>query len=983
MEFICERGTICKMDFISLVMQEGFLSLGSANVSFFNSSLMWLKFIDNPNDVKSNYIEMKFSKSTLHCSENETIDFDFMHNPTLKLVFLESELLFCKMKLQVSGIALHLDKGDLIQPVISIKVKTLAYLRIPSLISLTNTNFINLRSVSLIDQSMVILELSNPFVWIEKCIFRRVQFELSAAIDKFSQAFFSALVHETSFLDNHKKGKGGAISIISHVENSQVRFSSCRFVDNRVSELSDGMGGMGGALYVKGAALNLVIQHCRFENNIAIKSGMAMSITSNVISSIYNSSFEYTMQPRLKSLQFITATGLVNHFDGQFRIQNDRPELFYAGNLPLMEFEKVQTIAIKIKCPQWYRHISEYKVASALRKNASEVQTLKRFTYECTPCIQGRYSNATTKNTLFLSGENASHTNLRTTNGVCSECPYGATCYGNNVVSRPNYWGYWFENQLIFLRCPAHYCCTGSSNNPCMKYNGCAGNRTGNLCGECLEGYSISILSEDCVPDSKCGNRLLVALLAIFVSMAYAIWYTLKDDIFHIPSNCLKYVTKFKQSKIDNQTKQGKISSGLKTPEKNPQNKNTDKGYFGIVAYFVQMSAVMSVNIELKEVIKSESLFDKISGTINRFVGIDLTTLSHTVCPEIGLTTAKKYGYKLVFFLSIYLSWCILYIMVHSSQFFTKKEKILSKPIQVILSLKLKLIRGMVDMIKYTYAAFCGLVFTSLVCIQLGGKDVWLYDGRTKCFSIWQLAMIFFGIFYAIPFPIVLFVGMKLLNKRKISAFAFLVSCLCPVVLPLNFFCQSLLKLHKDTTTAYTGASETIISVLQGPYRNDPKHHTLYWEAVVSTRRLMITATLIGSGLMQIILVSVLCAIFLCHHIYFQPFQMATSNLVETFSLLFLCFGASINLLKACLIDFGVIPSGPAVTILQSLLSVEKSLTITLICIILIVELQARAKNRIRTRAEVIQVLEAPTETGATNRLEHSAIKSTVQANQP
>ena len=83
--------------------------------------------------------------------------------------------------------------------------------------------------------------------------------------------------------------------------------------------------------------------------------------------------------------------------------------------------------------------------------------------------------------------------------------------------------------------------------------------------------------------------------------------------------------------------------------------------------------------------------------------------------------------------------------------------------------------------IKYTYTAFCGLVFTSLVCVGLGKNDVWWYDAKNVCLESWQLGMILFGIFYVIPFPIALYFGMRFLKEGKICAFLFLTSCICPL----------------------------------------------------------------------------------------------------------------------------------------------------------------------------------------------------------
>ena len=97
-------------------------------------------------------------------------------------------------------------------------------------------------------------------------------------------------------------------------------------------------------------------------------------------------------------------------------------------------------------------------------------------------------------------------------------------------MPRPNYWGYWHEGKLVFQQCPADYCC--SSRSPCNVYNYCPGNRTVTLCGSCMNGFSVSILTGACSPNHKCGKHQWFWLVAILAAMAYVLWYTLKDDIF-------------------------------------------------------------------------------------------------------------------------------------------------------------------------------------------------------------------------------------------------------------------------------------------------------------------------------------------------------------------------------------------------------------------------------------------------------------------
>ncbi len=140
--------------------------------------------------------------------------------------------------------------------------------------------------------------------------------------------------------------------------------------------------------------------------------------------------------------------------------------------------------------------------------------------------------------------------------------------------------------------------------------------------------------------------------------------------------------------------------------------------------------------------------------------------------------------------------------------------------------------------------------------------------------------------------------------------------------------------------------------MLQGPFRKDPKHATLYWEAVISVRRLLITwmTLLKGFGSVRMVVLSCLCVMFLIHHNYRMPFQYRTSNHVETLSLSLLSVFCIFNLLKASLTDFGVVPEGPTVDFFKAVEFIEKLFPIILIVVIVIIEVRRRFKKKSKSQ---------------------------------
>ncbi len=90
------------------------------------------------------------------------------------------------------------------------------------------------------------------------------------------------------------------------------------------------------------------------------------------------------------------------------------------------------------------------------------------------------------------------------------------------------------------------------------------------------------------------------------------------------------------------------------------------------------------------------------------------------------------------------------------------------------------------------------------------------------------------------------------------------------------------------------------------------------------------------------IVITVMCLLFLIQHIFTMPFQVKTSNYVETFSLLLLTINAVMNLLKASLTDSGVVPSGPMVPFLRNLELFEKMFVLLIIGYIFVTEVKLR-----------------------------------------
>ena len=141
---------------------------------------------------------------------------------------------------------------------------------------------------------------------------------------------------------------------------------------------------------------------------------------------------------------------------------------------------------------------------------------------------------------------------------VCLECPFGAVCSGTSITARPGachvtsfprscshhatgYWG-WARQAAasntsvdlslfapvsndataslvsVFALLPPGF---GCSRDSCTAFNSCGGNRSGRLCGSCLDGYSRAMFTPVCVPNELCTGPSMLAFASLAVVLMW------------------------------------------------------------------------------------------------------------------------------------------------------------------------------------------------------------------------------------------------------------------------------------------------------------------------------------------------------------------------------------------------------------------------------------------------------------------------------
>lgn len=136
------------------------------------------------------------------------------------------------------------------------------------------------------------------------------------------------------------------------------------------------------------------------------------------------------------------------------------------------------------------------------------------FMASCVPCPRGTYSLI------------ASSSPSDSVSSQCKPCPFGAVCDGGyNVTASNSYWGWKVsESELTnrFIRLPSGYACQSN----CSTIAPCGGHRTGTLCGQCAENYSISFFATECVPSEQCASEKwgLLIFVCLFYQFAFSTW---------------------------------------------------------------------------------------------------------------------------------------------------------------------------------------------------------------------------------------------------------------------------------------------------------------------------------------------------------------------------------------------------------------------------------------------------------------------------
>ena len=676
-----------------------------------------------------------------------------------------------------------------------------------------------------------------------------------------------------------------------------VVFENCMFKNNVA---------ISGALNIFNG--NVTIKNCTFKDNEGSNLGghIKMKIGYGTLN-IINSNFLQSRLSQNTNVERISNDGcfLYSESAGPVIIKNSS----FTANInkkfyPILAVTKSSLIQVDaastIKCPsgRWLKmDINKKTEGFELSKRIDICTSWMKANYVkifCEECPTGFYS----LQRGFISGLTV------TKEDKCLKCPYGASCENGTIKAKENFWGMEDFSSIPpsfhFFHCPSEYC-SRSSHSTHYGHNSCHGRRDGVLCGKCFDGYSEALYSNSCRKNERCNDSWFWLATMIYVA-AFAVYIVFKPPIF---SELLKYSLWFKY-------KPGFSNLHQTSSE---DNKEHDSGYLKIIFYFYQVAELVMIR-------SPEKTFHlvPIIPPIMAIFNFQVKSLNGSIgCPFPGLTVVTKELFKCMKFLGTLLSIGLIYVLHRATS-----ETLYSAPPSMKLYLSVAL-----ETLLLGYERLADTSLKLMHCVPID-KDWRLFvDGTIQCWQWWQFLLTSFILSFIIPLVLVLFWGSLRLSKDKVTAKEFLIACAFPLPCLLFWLFREYRK-KDDQQLCNVGCvddAEEIKQVLHGPFRagSSEDHGTLYWESVLTGRRLILLVihTFATDPTIRFVCLSCACVIILVHHLTVRPFRERKANICEGFSLLSLVVICMFSLTEATLISHGIDATGPSKDLFSALQWIE------------------------------------------------------------
>ena len=567
------------------------------------------------------------------------------------------------------------------------------------------------------------------------------------------------------------------------------------------------------------------------------------------------------------------------------------------------------------------------------------VHVIKGFTsvmVTCIPCSTYKYN-------LYGASATFSKHGYKVSPIKCHPCPFGGSCRNGQVKAVNNFWGYSLTSpgEVKFAVCPPEYCCEGDQ---CSSYNSCNYQRGGTLCGRCNDGYTEDLSSRRCLANDKC-HKNQFWFYVLLIGFTYIGFFMYMKEIGYI----LSWILGLREIKKifgrnflkDINKKTAKFHTSLDSSCSTFESSHSLLSGFLKIAFFFYQAEVM-VQFQFFTSDNHGGIVAGIKEIISHIFNFHyqgLLSKSVEWCPLPGIHPVAKETLKIGFIAFLLVLLSTIWLFSQATLRLCGKSLLsdtFTKLFPEAPSLQTRIICCTLQFLLLGYSKLITTVFNLVDCVPLGPTGYVLFiDGHVDCNQRpwWQYMLYVVIAIWVVPFPIALFSAPSLLRKYKINLKQFVISLAFPLAVILH---QAILlvsgAIHKldtqenDTNSKIEGletaendsecnslqnsnrlnsnqsesnrdGTKAVLSVLDGPFRQwasglATEQQPIPWESVFIGRRLLLASVrvFVLNKLVQAYLILLLCILFLVHHVKIFPFASFPLNVMETISLIFLCY---------------------------------------------------------------------------------------------
>ena len=479
----------------------------------------------------------------------------------------------------------------------------------------------------------------------------------------------------------------------------------------------------------------------------------------------------------------------------------------------------------------------------------------------------------------------------------CYRCPVGGNC-SSSLAAQPNFWGYPVNKDSVsYQLCPEGYCCLPSVDNKCSYDNnsylhsGCQDNRTGILCGQCKQNFTEGLFTTECVRAKDCTHSwYLVVFLAL--TFLFALYLVGKPPVFEWVGKQLTWFIPRRTEEND------QVICSLNSTVRESVSPNY--GCLKIIFYFYQVAGVLIVpSYGVKNLLRNKIALP----FTNLFNLKPYANTNWKICPWPIFTPLSKTVFDLVTVMTIFFWIPVLYLL-HSGLNKLRKRRPTFPPAGPYLGVVL-------EIVLLGYSVVTGTIVRLLHCVRIQKEYRWYYDAQYVCWNQWwqQAAFVVIAL-NLIPFILTLYFASLQLYRGKISGKIFLLACILPFPY-LSFVLYDHVKekvtkragykdipsttgsVHDEEhdTNSSTSIKASLLEVLCRPFtkpQDDQSNGRIYWESILIGRRFLLIAIgwwQLEHALMRSVCLTILCLVYLLHHIYRKPFAHFWVNVTEIVSL--------------------------------------------------------------------------------------------------